>query len=304
MQTNIEAQYLALLDEVLTKGAFKPLQAGEGEATGVYSIFGAQLKADFADGFPIYKTKTVYWKAAIGEMLWFLEGSGDIRKLQAMNIHIWDEWEAKHGSPVLPLHYTGMTNWGPSHIDQTAWVLDAITEKPFRKSYLVSSWDPAQVYAMAEANCNEPVVLPACHYAHQLNVRQGSDSLTYMVSLNVNIRSNDLFLGNPFNVVQYAALLKMYCLCLYNRTSAFWLPDKLVVQIGDAHIYDNHREQCMELIGRGESLAQAQHCLSATLAIFDRGQTKLTDFVLDDFRLFDYEPMGKISAPLYVAGGK
>lgn len=330
---SIEQQYLSYAKLIENDGATKPVN-GEEHLT-VRSIVGAMLNHNFKDGFPIYSSKRVWWKGAIGEMLWFLGGEGNISALRAMGIKIWDNWafkaEAnkakleKHNKLLadadkfteqayleafdclldpLPLHYTNMTSWQDSAIDQTDWVLTQLPIKPFRKSYLVSCWDPSTVYHMADMPVmayydekRSPVVLPACHFAHQLLCNSKN-----RLSMVVYIRSNDWFLGNPFNVAQYGALLEMYCLCLSNRTGEAWQPDELVLQIGDAHIYSNHGEAFAEMFEQSEVLCNG-NVGKAKLNIANRGQVNLQQFELSDFSMENYLPEGTIKAGLHTAGG-
>ena len=316
----IEEQYLELCEQVLNKGYKKDLFNSDGQY--IKTVLGAMLKHDFALGFPIYKSKRVMWRTAIKEMLWFIQGDNDPRWLIKNNVRIWDEWiykayqelypdsekskeeffdEVKENPNSLslpfevPLHYGNMTNWDGLNHDQTDWVLEQLPKAPHRKSYLVSLWDPTTVYHQAEALGNTSVVLPACHFAHQLVSNQEN-----MLSLVVDIRSNDLFLGNPFNVAQYGALLEMYCLCLTNRTGTDWTPDELVVMIHDAHLYSKHFETITK---QKEQAAQIEVFDVAHLLIENRGQRSLKDFNSEHFQLANYHTMPAIKGDLLAAGG-
>lgn len=89
--------YLDLCQYVLDKGTLKKDRTG----TGTISTFGYQLRFDLSEGFPLLTTKKVYYKAVLGELLWFISGSTNIRPLVEQNIRIWNEWpyEAYKKSP-------------------------------------------------------------------------------------------------------------------------------------------------------------------------------------------------------------
>jgi len=316
----IEEQYLSLCKDIMTKGSRKDLYQGDGQY--IKTILGAMLKHDFDLGFPVYSSKKVMWRTAIKEMLWFIRGDGDPKWLIENNVRIWDDWIYKahklcypqssmskdrffqvvrenpdsEAMPFeVPLHYGNITNWDETGHNQTDWILEQLPQAPHRKSYLVSLWNPATVYHQAEECNRTSVVLPACHFAHQLVSNHNN-----CLSLVVDIRSNDLFLGNPFNVAQYAALLEMYCLCLTNRTGTVWTSDELVVMVHDAHLYSKHFAAINQQFEQAE---QIQEFNSTRLLIEDRNQKSLKDFEPADFQLANYHPQKSIRAELFDAGG-
>jgi thymidylate synthase len=293
---NIEQQYIRALEDIKAHGKKKLLfnaELGkEDPNTYILSLVGRTFHHDMSEGFPAYTSKFVYWKGAIAEMLWFISGSGDLKKLQEMNVKIWDDWGGRKRSDILKLHYTNMTDWRQTGLDQTEWILEELPKKPYRKSYIVSYLDPQTTYHMAEKCGEDSVEIVACHYSHHV-LCQEPDKLT----LTFSIRSQDMFLGNPFNVAQYAALLEMYCVCFTNRTGKPWTPDQLVLNLtGDYHLYSNQLEQVDQQI-------QAEQYPFPTLEIVNRGQIRLQDFTIDDFSLKGYKHSGKIPADVYVAGG-
>lgn len=301
-----EYQYLNLLQDVLENGFDKPV-FGNPDVF-VRSVFGRQLRFDLSQGFPVYTTKKVFWRGAFEEILWFIKDGGNVTALIQKGIHIWDEWAYKHykatnpvggelisqeefidrvvesGFPFyIPIHYTNFTEWN-EHLDQMQWVVDNLPKKPERKSYYVTCWNPEQAYQMADLSGKESVVLVACHTDHLVNVTGGK------LNLRVTIRSNDLLLGQPFNVAQYGMLAHMYAkLCKFPV-------GELVVNIDDAHIYSNHFEQVKEQISRSP-LPFPQ------LEIRDRGQKRMQDFCFEDFTLVGYESHPPIKGEITVVGG-
>lgn len=307
-----EQQYLDLVRDVLTNGTKKSIYGVEDKY--ITSVFGRLLRFNLVDNtIPIYTTKKVYWKGAFKEMLWFLTGSNNVVDLAKQKVNIWNEFAFKYFKQrhkntkltldefveqyllnrqvfTIPTHYSNSTNWEYisygqfKYLDQTKWIIDSIKQNPDRKSYVVSYWNPTQVYTMADECGNESVVLPACHYSYTVNVSNNR------LSLSLKIRSNDLILGNPFNVSQYGLLTHMYANC------CGYEPGELVVMIDDAHIYSDQIEPLQNQLERTPTTFPQ-------LAIKDRGQQYLTDFVFEDFEVLNYNPQDSIKVPLTVVGG-
>lgn len=312
-----EENYLNLLEEVLNTGTKKSIFGYDDKY--VLSNFGAMLKFDCSnDIVPILTTKRVAWKNALKEILWMIEGSNDVVKLTKQDCHIWDDWAVKYlnrnctpehlvtleqykksvldgaffSDVVIPLHYSNSTKWNyynseidiETYLDQTKWVIDNVQKTPDRKSFVVSYWNPTQVYQMAEECEQESVVLPACHFSYTVNQSNG------FLHLSVKLRSWDLFLGAGFNITQYGMLLHMYAKCTGFK------PGTLVVMADDHHIYSDHVEQVKEQITRIPTDFP-------TLEIVDRGQKYLQDFKFEDFIVKNYNPKSTIKAPITVVGG-
>lgn len=310
-----EQAYLNLLQDILDNGVKKSVFGHED--TYILSVFGRMLRFDMSEGFPILTTKFTYWKGSFIEMLWFKNASRDIVQLHKQKVYIWDEWGCKHYNKVnktnltteefqslidegklsewkIPLHYSNSTAWEYTKFDdyhptfgklnQTRWVIDSIKRNPDRKSYIVSYWNPTEVYSQADECGKESVTLPACHVMYQINISQGK------LSLMLFQRSWDYFLGSSFNISQYALLLHMYAKC------TGYEPGELVIAVGDCHLYQNQLEQAKELLTR-------EPYPFPTLKIKDRGQQYLEDFVFEDFIVENYKHHPKLAAEVVVVGG-
>ena len=93
-----DAEYLKLLEDVLENGEYQTTRAvlkSTGRPVGAYTVFGRQSRFNLRKGFPILTTKQVPFRLVASELLWFLSGSSDVKKLQEQNNHIWDEWATK-----------------------------------------------------------------------------------------------------------------------------------------------------------------------------------------------------------------
>ena len=235
-QSKNEQAYLDLLRLVLTEGTEK----GDRTGTGTLSHFGAQLRFNLADGFPLLTTKKVHFKSIVYELFWFLSGSTHVDYLQANGVRIWNEWStaeqtARFNRPagdLGPVYGHQWRNYGASQredgsynndgVDQITQVIEQIKTNPNSRRLIVSGWNPGEA---------DQVALPPCHTLFQFFVADNK------LSCQLYQRSADLFLGVPFNIASYALLTHMVAqVCGLEVGEFIWTG-------GDCHIYQNHREQ-------------------------------------------------------------
>ena len=235
-QRKNEQAYLDLLRLVLTEGTEK----GDRTGTGTLSHFGAQLRFNLADGFPLLTTKKVHFKSIVYELFWFLSGSTHVDYLQANGVRIWNEWStaeqtARFNRPagdLGPVYGHQWRNYGASQredgsynndgVDQITQVIEQIKTNPNSRRLIVSGWNPGEA---------DQVALPPCHTLFQFFVADNK------LSCQLYQRSADLFLGVPFNIASYALLTHMVAqVCGLEVGEFIWTG-------GDCHIYQNHREQ-------------------------------------------------------------
>ncbi|MGP5493143.1 thymidylate synthase [Psychrobacter celer] len=231
-----EQAYLDLLRHVMSEGTEK----GDRTGTGTLSHFGAQMRFDLSDGFPLLTTKKVHFKSIVYELLWFLSGSTHVDYLQENGVRIWNEWAtaeqtARFNRPagdLGPVYGHQWRNYGATKdengrynndgVDQIAQVVEQIKTNPNSRRLIVSGWNPGEA---------EQVALPPCHTLFQFFVADNK------LSCQLYQRSADLFLGVPFNIASYALLTHMIAqVCGLGVGEFIWTG-------GDCHIYQNHREQ-------------------------------------------------------------
>ncbi|MBR5950549.1 MAG: thymidylate synthase [Actinomycetaceae bacterium] len=225
---SINRQYEDLLADVLENGTRKSDRTG----TGTLSVFGRQLRYNLAEeGFPRITTKFVAMKAVKGELLWFLNGSTNVKWLQDNGITIWDEWADENGD-LGPVYGYQWRNWPTpdgKHIDQIANVVEQLKTNPDSRRIIVSAWNVAELDKMA---------LMPCHAFFQFYVADGK------LSCQLYQRSADLFLGVPFNIASYSLLVHMLAQqCDLEVGEFIWTG-------GDCHIYLDHIDQVREQISR------------------------------------------------------
>ena len=261
--------YLDLMEHVLAHGARKSDRTG----TGTFSLFGAQLRFDLAEGFPLLTTKKVHLKAIVHELLWFLKGDTNIRYLQEHGVTIWNEWADGNGDlgPVYGYQWRSWPAPDGRHIDQMTNVLSTLRQNPDSRRMLVSAWNVADLDRMA---------LMPCHAFFQFYVANGK------LSCQIYQRSADIFLGVPFNIASYALLTMMVA------QATGYAVGELVHTFGDAHIYTNHVEQAREQLTRAPRPLPTMRLNPAVRDLFA--------FRFDDFTLEGYDPHPAIKAPVAV----
>lgn len=303
-------QYLGLLQDIAENGVQKTDRTG----VGTLSVFGRQLRFDLSQGFPAVTTKKLFMRAIVHELLWFLQGSSNIKYLVDNDVHIWDEWPfkaylqkqhkpvpevnspawkagiaefsarivaeptfAKANGELGPVYGYQWRSWptpGGGHIDQIAQLVDTIKHAPDSRRMIVSAWNVADIEAMAKAG------LPPCHCLFQFYVANGK------LSCQLYQRSADMFLGVPFNIASYALLTLMIAQVTGLQ------PGEFIHTFGDAHIYQNHRDQVATQLARDPLPLPTLRLNQAITSIFD--------FTFADIKLENYTSHPAIWAPIAV----
>jgi thymidylate synthase len=262
-------QYLDLIALIRDTGVRKHDRTG----TGALSLFGHQLRFDLAEGFPLVTTKKVHVKSVIHELLWFLQGSTNVRYLNEHGVTIWNEWADAEGElgPVYGRQWRSWPTGDGRHIDQIASVVEALKRDPNSRRHVVSAWNVGELDRMA---------LPPCHCLFQFNVAEGK------LSCQLYQRSADVFLGVPFNIASYALLTLMMA-----QVTGL-APGEFIHSFGDVHLYLNHLDQADEQLRRTPRPLPRMELNPEVGSLFD--------FVYEDFKLVDYDPHPAIHAKVAV----
>jgi len=269
---DLDKQYQNLLADILISGRKKEDRTG----TGTRSVFGRQIRHDMRDGFPLLTTKKMAWKTMVTELLWFLRGDTNIQYLVQNGCHIWDgdayknyasktsldsgyqftkeefinkiktdDEFAKKWGDLGPIYGKQWRSWetndtnAPKYehytkdIDQIQNLIKELKTNPDSRRLMVSAWNVGQL---------DEMVLPPCHYGFQCYTREENGQR--YISLMWNQRSVDVFLGLPFNIASYGLLLMMIA------DEVNMVPEELIGNLGDVHLYLDHIEQAKEQINR------------------------------------------------------
>jgi thymidylate synthase len=297
-------QYHDLLEDILKNGEVKE----DRTAVGTLSVFGRQLRFDLRTGFPAITTKKLAWKAVVGELLWFIEGSSSERRLAEIThgnaegkVTIWTPnamspyWKHKANFEgdlgrvygVQWRHwnvYSTEKDMGPAHkggtrlavdrteIDQLAKLIEGLKQDPNSRRHILSSWNVGELDQMA---------LPPCHVMSQFYVNKNKELSCHMYQ-----RSQDVYLGAPFNIASYALLTHMIAQVCDLKVG------ELIISTGDTHIYSNHLPQVKELLSR-TPFPEPTLWLNPDIKDIEK-------FTIDDIKLLDYKSHSALPALMAV----
>jgi thymidylate synthase len=301
-------QYLTALKEVLTNGTTKQDRTG----TGTISLFGMQQRYNLAESFPAVTTKKLAWRSVVSELLWFIEGSGDEKRLREI-LHgsaesekttIWtDNATASYWSPKAKFpgdlgrvygvqwrHWrTPVEHRAETFRDDFGSYYDRQGHVHFKEVDQLKSLieginaDPhGRRHIISAWNPGEldAMALPPCHCFAQFYVSDGK------LSCQMYQRSCDMFLGVPFNIASYSLLTRLIAQVCGLAVGEF------VHVLGDAHIYLNHVEQVKEQLSREP--------LPAPTLWINPDINDITKFTMADIRLDGYTSHDTIKAPMAV----
>lgn len=303
-------QYLDLLKDVKQNGTYKQTRQG----TDVHSVFGRQIRFDLSQGFPAVTTKKLFMRGIIHELVWFLQGSTNIKYLVDNDVNIWNEWPYRHYLQKLGREVpdSSSTKWqtgikefiekiktdnefakkwgelGPVYgyqwrkwktpdgkiIDQIQRAVETIKNNPDSRRIIVSAWNVADIDDMAKAG------LPPCHTLFQFYVASGE------LSCQLYQRSADIFLGVPFNIASYSLLTMMMAQVTGLKTGDF------IHTFGDAHLFVNHFDQAKLQMSRKPYPLPRLWLNPEIKSIFD--------FKFEDIKIDDYKSHPAIPAPIAV----
>ena len=284
--------YLDLLEYILENGEARD----DRTKTGTISSFGHQLKFDLSDGFPAVTTKSLAWKGVVSELLWFLEGSSDERRLAEIRYNkprselkdlskfstIWTDNADNQGKELGYINTDTIKELGPvygvqwrnwSGTDQIKKLINDLKVNPDGRRHILSAWNVNELDKMA---------LPPCHVMSQYYISNGT------ISCHMYQRSADMFLGVPFNIASYALLLSVLGNILDLK------PKYFVHSFGDAHIYSNSIEQVKEQLSR-EPLPLPKLKMPKISSI-----DEIKDLSIEDFKLEGYEHHPPIKAKMAI----
>ena len=274
-------QYLDALKYCYENGTDVESRAGK-----VRKSFGYQMNFDLTKGFPAITTKKLAWKSVVSELLWFIEGSNDERRLAEIlyqdkreNLKnkktIWtqnaeaDYWKpkAKFDGDVGKIYGVQWRNF--NGVDQIANLIRGLKNDPNGRRHIISSWNPPELESMS---------LPACHVFSQFYISENK------LSCQLYQRSCDMFLGVPFNIASYSLLTHMLARECNLEVGKF------IHSLGDFHIYEEHFEQVkIQLKRQPKELPRLEF--------------KTKDFYkynVNDFELLNYRHYPKIEATMNV----
>lgn len=245
---------------------------------------GDMMRFNLSEGFPAVTTKKLAFKSVIGELCAFLRASRSAADFRALGCKVWDQNANENTAWLRNCFRTGTDDLGPVYgvqwrdwpgfklveygpqtdkitnkieadgwvqigetfgegfgyngsmiyhkkIDQLGNCIRTIIKDPDNRRILFHGWNPAVL---------DEVALPACHILYQFLPNKNTKEM----SMTLELRSNDLGLGTPFNVAEAAALLELVCRLTGYKSRL------LTVFISDCHIYENHLDMVNTQLSR------------------------------------------------------
>lgn len=278
--------YIDLLQEVLDNGELRQDRTG----IGTKSLFGKKLEFDLSEGFPAVTTKKLAWTACVSELLWFLEGSGDERRLaeilhgtrDSTKTTIWtananaDYWKskAKFDGDLGQIYGVMWRSWpciNGGFVDQIKELIENLKTDPQSRRHILTAWNPGELKNMA---------LPPCHMFAQFYVSNDNKLSCFM-----HQRSCDLFLGVPFNIASYSLLTHVIAKeCGYDVGKFIW-------HGGDCHIYLNHIDAVKTQLAREPKKLPT---------LMMPNNKRIGEYSVQDFVLENYDAWPSIKANMAV----
>ena len=286
-------QYLTALEYILANGKDRDDRTG----VGTRAVFGYQMRFNLQDGFPAVTTKKLAWKSVVSELLWFIEGSSDERRLAEIHYDkpreelvgkttIWTANADKQGKELGYTNTDTVKELGPVYgvqwrqwqarghdIDQLIELVKGLYTDPYSRRHILSSWNVGEIDRMA---------LPPCHAFAQFHVQDNT------LSCQLYQRSADMFLGVPFNIASYSLLTHILAQVLKMKVGDFiWTG-------GDCHIYKNHFDAVEQQLKRTTDTLPQLHMPDF------QNLGEVLSAKPEDFVLLGYKPQESIKAPMAV----
>lgn len=288
--------WLNLLQAVLDHGAPRPDRTG----VGTISLFGLQAEFDNSKSFPAVTAKELKFDQVKAELACFLHGFDNLSEFHALGCRIWDGngnapyWtpRARYEGHLGRIYGVQWRRWrsvtttqehghegGPLHLkvtDQLAGLAARLRVDPYSRRHVVTALNPGE---------EDQMCLPPCHVLFQCYVREGTLKGKKILDMRIDMRSVDLFLGLPFDVASYALLQRLLA------RDAGMLPGRLIFQLGDAHIYNNH-------VGAAYKVLEREPLPPPDLVLLT--DTPATQFMPHHAQLVGYASHPAVKAPLNV----
>lgn len=292
-QRHSEYAYLDEVENVIQDGEVRDDRTG----VGTKAIFGSQVRFDISDSVPILTTKQMAWKTVLRELLFFIRGNTDTKLLESEGVKIWrgntsrefldksnlTEYAEGDMGPMYGFNWrhfgatytTAQDDYSGEGVDQLVALIDGLKTDPFSRRHIMTTYDPSTV--------NKCVLYPCHGLTLQMYVSNDRE-----LSCHVYCRSQDEFLGKPFNQLSYGIFTHIIAKLVG------MLPKELIISSGDTHIYKNHMEQVAEQLKR-PPLPLPRLLISDSIL-----NKPLNEITVDDFTLSGYVSHPPISAPMAV----
>lgn len=281
-----ERQYLNLLNDVLENGDFRQTRNSK-----TWSLFGKHLEFDLSKGYPLFTTRKSFFRGIVEELIFFLKGDTNSKHLEEKGVNIWKGNSSREFLDSVNLQYEegtigpiygylwnhfGFPYQGPDYdytnqgFNQIHSCINLLKTDPFSRRIMITTYDPSIA---------DQAVLRPCHSL----ILQFYVEKDYRLSMTCYNRSQDLYLGTNFNCPSSSLLIYLFCEVINNDINYHghkFTPGRLIMNLGDCHIYEDHRSQVIRQILR-DPYPFPQLNIKKSHAI--------TDITYDDLELTNYQ---------------
>ena len=251
---NFEKIYGNVVSHCLKKGEIVIGRNGK-----VRQITGTQIRANLIEGFPVVTGKTIFPKTCFIETEWMLNGLTNINWLNERGVKIWDQWADKNGD-LGPVYGHQLLNF--NGVNQITGLINEYKLNKHSRRLICSMWNPNDLSKMQ---------LPPCHYSFQFIISNN------FVDIIVTMRSLDLFIGLPYDMVMYASILAAFA----NEFNL--IAREVIINAANAHIYEAHVREAAIYVGRDKF--KLPSLLKVGL---------FTKYYSNDFQLSEYKKQNRL----------
>lgn len=313
MNKTYDEQYIELVKDILDNGSWDEANQvrtkyADGESATTISLLNKAITFDNSKDSALLTSKYVAWKSGIKEILWIMQKqSNDVKWLNENDIHYWDDWTDKNQTIGKGYGYQVAHKFQSIKADDLFW--NMLTDGKFSLSKLLdttSNEDRKTIIENLKKDVKVVKLNQMDYLLYQLQKNKYSrrhiinlyniedlDDMTlhpcvylshYLyhngkLHLTVNIRGNDVILGQPINVFQYSILHKMVAQVSNMEVGT------ITFNIDNAHIYSRHLDKAKEQIN-GELHEQPTVWINPDV-------TSFYDFTIDDVKVENYKHNGK-----------
>lgn len=293
-----EIQYLDMMKNIISNGHYRQTRNAC-----TFSLFGAHMTFDLSDNkLPLLTSKQMFARGIIEELLFFLRGETNSKNLENKNVNIWKPNTSREFLDSINLKHYQEGDMGPMYgfqwrhfnapyqnsntdysgqgIDQFEQVLQDLEKDKYSRRILMTTYNPSQA--------KEGVLYPC----HGLTVQFGIEN-DNLLCCHMYQRSQDTFLGSPFNIASYSILVHIMCNMLntrINNNNNNFKPGKLYISVGDVHLYEQHIEVAKEQINRVPYLFPKLK--------IKKQITKIEELSYEDFEIIGYKSHPKLAATM------
>jgi len=281
-----EQSYLDLLEYVLNHG-----ERRETRNAITYSTFGKNLEFNL-ETFPLLTTKKMFLKGIFEELMFFIKGKTDTIELSEKGVKIWEPNTSREFLDKMGFIDRKVGDMGPMYgyqwrnffgFDQLKYCIDLLKTDPNSRRIIMTSYNPAQAFEGVLFPCHGICIMFYCVHISDNN---------YKLDIMMTQRSADLFLGVPFNISSYALLNYIICDHINNSDSKYkYTPGRLIMNLGDAHIYEEHKTQVIRQIMR-TPLDFPKIVIKST------EDKKLESYCFENIEIIDYQSYNGILAKM------